>query len=1033
MGGAGTSTTGRVFTIPPSAPFLDALARTVLAGQLPRDGGPAPATAEIADTLIYLPNRAACRAMAGAFLRASPAGATLLPRLRPLGSAEEDALLLLAQDEDEDSPWRDLPFAAPVSALERRMVLTQFILAWARRVRQGGAGQGGVFVAETPAAAAELALDLMQLMDEAQSEGADLSRIPELLPERFAGHEQLSLDFLDIVVKAWPGYLASQTLLDPVERRNRIMALEAERLARERPETPVIVAGSTGSYPATAALMRAVLDLPRGAIVLPGADLHLDDAGWDALPEHPEHGQAGFHHLLETLGVARADVAAVPGTEPGGGHAARSAFLSEALRPAATLGRWPQYIAAASAEAVGEAFAGVSLIAAPTPQEEAAAIALILRDALEVPGRTAHLVTPDRTLARRVASELRRWDLDIGSGGEPLSASPAGTFFSLIAEAAATGAQIALLGILRHPLTRLGLNPDEVHRAASLLEIAGLRQPWCGDGLESLSRSLHLAQTVKPQHRSVGLFTEDDWALASDLLERLKEAMQPLTGLARAGAVPFATIAGAHAGTAAALMRAAAGGDETPGAEPSVAACADFMALLAGDVPGPELTLGEYPALFRSLIRLERASAAGQIHPRLQILTPTEARLARAEVVILAGLNEGTWPGTAEPGPWLNRAMRAELGLAPPERRIRLSAHDFWQGMAAPEVYLTRALKADGTPTVPSRWLMRIETLLSGMGLGGILEPKHPWLAWAAARNAAEPAPKLRAPAPRPPVAARPRSLSVSAVETLIANPYAIFARHILGLIPLEPLESEPDNDERGRLIHETLHLFARHHSEDLPPDAVGELVAIFDERARLFADRARVAAFWRPRMERFARWFAETEPERRKGAQVFSEVKGEFTFEAPSGPFTLTARADRIDLAPDGLLAIYDYKSGGIPSEKAVAAFKSPQLPLEALIAAEGHFRGLATRRVGKLAYISARGGEPAGEERLLTTPPAALAEGARQGLAALIGRFDLAETPYRAMRRAAFAERYKYDGYAHLARVAEWAGTGDGDGDGE
>jgi ATP-dependent helicase/nuclease subunit B len=294
--------------------------------------------------------------------------------------------------------------------------------------------------------------------------------------------------------------------------------------------------------------------------------------------------------------------------------------------------------------------------------------------------------------------------------------------------------------------------------------------------------------------------------------------------------------------------------------------------------------------------------------------------------------------------------------------------------------------------------------------------------------DAPSPAP-VKAPAPCPPFDARPRRLSVSDIETLIANPYAIYAKHILGLQPLSDLDAELGGSERGQIIHDILHRFARRYPDSLPKDCARELMAIFDKSAAFYGDQPRISAFWRPRLERFAAWFAETEAERRGDAIVFTERRGEFEFETDRASFTLTARADRIDLHPDGGLAIYDYKSGTMPGDSAVAAFKAPQLPLEALIAVTGGFDGVESDRVIKLAYISAKGGEPPGAERALAKEtPDALAEGAHEGLVALINRFDEETTPYSATRRAAFADTYRYDPYAHLARVAEWVGADDG-----
>lgn len=1020
---------GRIFTIPPSAPFLDALARAILDGNLPREGGAPPGPAELAAYQIYLPNRAACRALADAFLRASDARATLLPRIKPLGSAEEDALLLLRPDDEGEADGRpDLPVAPAIAALDRRMALTQLVLAWAKNLRKGRtSGDTALRIADTPAAAAELALELMRLMDEAETEGVDLRRLREMLPERFAAHEQMSLSFLSIVLEAWPAYLAERGLLNPVARRNRIMALETARLRELAPETPVIIAGSTGSIPATAELMRAVLDLPGGAIVLPGLDLALDEASWDAAADHPEHHQAGLHHLLTGLDARRRDVSVVKGTEPAGAPGHRLAFLSEAMRPAATVGLWPQFTGSADPAGIRESLKPVSLIAAPTEQEEAAAIALVLREVMETPGKTANLVTPDRTLARRVAAELGRWGLTLAtSGGEMLRATPAGVFHDLIAETAATGSQIALLALLKHPLTRLGLPEGAAQSAARILEIAGMRQAWCGEGLDALARSFVLAKRTKPRHRAIDRFSDEEWEAADALLAGLKEALRPLSRLARRANVPFAELAAAHAKAAEALAADEVGGSAGLAQGADGEAMAAFMRTLASDAPGPAIALRDYPALFRSLIRLEKTKPAVAAHPRLQILGAMEARLTSADLVVIAGLNEGTWPEAADPGPWLNRSMRAALGLPSPERRIRLAAHDFRQMMGAGEVVLTRSLKSGGAPTVPSRWLMRVEALLQGLSLDGVLAANKPWAQWSAARNQTEAAPPAKPPSPCPPLDARPRRLSVSDIQVLITNPYAIYAKHILELSALNPLEAGPGGAERGQIIHDMLHRFARAFPGALPPACASELLAIFDDCAALYGDHARISAFWRPRLERFASWFEETEPARRQDAQILTEVPGELTFEAPQGPFTLRARADRIDLHPDGGLALYDYKSGAMPTDAAVTEFKAPQLPLEALIAFDGHFDGLASRQVVKLAYISAKGGEPAGMEReLAKEPPDVLAKAARKGLIALIERFDDAATPYTAMRRAAFSDSYRFDDYAHLARVAEWKGA--------
>ena len=464
---------------------------------------------------------------------------------------------------------------------------------------------------------------------------------------------------------------------------------------------------------------------------------------------------------------------------------------------------------------------------------------------------------------------------------------------------------------------------------------------------------------------------------------------------------------------------------------------AALMDELAQERPGglmPEVALSDYPGLFACAARRKPVMPTATGHPRLFIWGPLEARLQSVDRLILGGLNEGVWPRAAQTGPWLNRAMRAPLGLPEPERLTGLSAHDFAMGLSAPEVVLTRADKDEGAPTVPSRWLARLRLIAQALGLGDALKPEQPWLDWAQARAAAgaERSEMPSPPAPRPPLAARPRRLSVSDVERWLANPYAIYASRILALEPVQPLGAGPDERHRGQIIHAALGRFAERFPVDLPDDAASELLAIADELMAEWGAFAHVRAFWRPRFARFAQWFAQTEGARRAGMlRSFSEVPGRIALDAPAGVFELSARADRIDIARDGALAIYDYKTGKVDARaKAAEKLRLPQLPLEGLIALSGGFDLPGTRdalALSHLAYISAQGGREPGAHKALREPER-LARDAGEKLAALVARFDDASTPYRALRRAAFAAFYAYDDYAHLARVADWR-AGDGE----
>ncbi len=1038
----------RVFTVPSGRPFLKAVASAILSGNLPSPGGSAPGPLDLPDITLLLPTRRATRSMQEAFLAAAGGRALTLPQIRPISAGEEDATLLagLAGPGTVGADSLDLPPA--VSEIERRLVLTMLVQLWSARLRTpeddaAHLADMAAAGANTPAQAAQLAAELARLMDMIETENVPLDGIGGLVPDEHSEHWQKTLEFLKIITAFWPAHLAEKQLLSPADRRNRAILAEADRLGSRPPPGPVIVAGVTGSVPATVELMRAVARLPQGAIVLPGLDLHLDAESWEKIAEHPEHPQFGFRKLLAALGIARADVRALPGAEPLPELAERDAIIAETMRPSSTTGKWRDYIARTDAEAVRRALSGVSLIEAPSAQDEAEAIALILREAAETPGRTAALISPDRVLARRVAVRLEAWGIRVDdSAGRPFPKTPPGTFLDLVVAAVNDDfAPAAVMALLKHPLTRLGLDAFAVRRAARALEIIAFRDVYLGRGLDGITDAVERAEENvaegRRRQRAVKRLWVDDWKTAHELVDRLKDAYAPLVeAYAKRDEQPLSALAQAHIAAAEAICRlpedeAAADGSSPLWREEAGVAGANFFAgLIAPEAQPLAIAAADYADLYRSLVATENVRQRVAVHPRLSIWGPFEARLQQPDVVILGSLNDGTWPEAADPGPWLNRPMREELGLPSPEEKIGYAAHDFTSQLGASCVYLTRAEKIDGVPTVPSRWLMRLQALLSGIGIHDALVPDRPWLGWARARDHIAGRVRTGAPEPRPPVAMRPRRMSVTRIETWLANPYAIFASDILGLDPLPPLGEDPSNALRGSVVHEIMNRFAVAFPDRLPDGAHGELVRISRDVLSDYAHNPRIAAFWLPRFSRFAQWFAETEPARRANVQrIVPEVSGELVIEAPGGPFKLSARADRIDITADGIV-ITDYKTGGVPSDRQISEGLKPQLPLEAAIAlGESGFAGVPRGPVSTLRYVRATGAEPPGEDRLVKAGDIdALAAAALENLAKLVAHFDDAATPYRALRRARFD--YDYDAYAHLARVAEWAVPGEDEG---
>ncbi|MFO1170246.1 MAG: double-strand break repair protein AddB [Hyphomicrobiaceae bacterium] len=1022
----------RVFTVPAGADFLERLAAAVLDGVF---SGKPPAAEDLPAYRIYLPTRRSVKALQTAFLARADGRALLLPHLMAIGEGDEDASLILGGDAAK-------PLPPSIGKLERQLVLTRLVLAWGRSMRRALETEDAPdasLAAANPAQSAALANGLASLMDMIETEGADVSQLAGLVPEGFSAHWQRTLDFLKIITEFFPAHLAERGLVSPAGRRNLALAQEAALLAAHPPAGPVIVAGVTGSVPATAELMRTVAGLERGVILLPGLDQHLEAEAWaevrERAPSHPQHRLA---HLLAMLGVERADVEVLPSLASKTSPDIRNRLLSEVMRPPALTTRWPELPKMLDREAVDAALAPVTRIEASSAEEEAEAVALIMREAAERPSATAALISPDRVLARRVAIRLQSWGIRVDdSAGRPLPKTVPGAFLvSLLGALGDRFRPASLMALLKHPLTRLGLPVADIRRRARQLEILAFRRPYLGEGLAAVRAAVATTsgETVAflQPPRAASRYDADDRARVLDLVDRLEHAFAPLLELAGSDR-NIGTLAKAHVAVAEALAIDETGSADALWAEEAGETAATLLTALQDEtIAGPDVALTDYPALFRTLTQSETVRPRVAVHPRLFIWGPFEARLQQPDTVILGGLNDGTWPERAEPDPWLNRPMLESLGLPPPEARIGDSAHDFTMLFGADRVILTRAAKIDGVPTVPSRWLMRLDAVLQGLGLKDALtgDEAEPWLDWARERDRIENRVTIPPPAPRPALKYRPRTMSVTGIERWTGNPYAIFARNILKLDQMPPLSGEPDERLRGILIHEALTRFGRAHPTHLPDDIAAKLVAHAGDVLTLLQPHPRVIALWRPRFERFARWFAETEPGRRQGMRlVKTEVGGAHVIEAPGGPFRLTARADRIDLCEDGRLVITDYKSGAVPKPSDVTSGWSPQLPLEAAIAMAGGFTDLPAGAIAGLRYIQAGGGDPPGEVRDIAVDDlAALAQSTLEGTARLIALYDRAETSYPSMTRPGADRRFQ-DVYAHLARVKEWVGEDDGD----
>lgn len=985
------SSVHRIWTIQPGTSFLDAFADGLMA-LYPKDG------LDLEDILIFLPTRRACRSLERAFLKLNGGCALLLPRLFPLGEVGEEFL----PEIDDDLPDLDpgsIPPAIPDT--QRLILLARLILEQHEKFPLSGL--------VSPSNAIRLARDLIRLIDQIQSEELSFDKLAELVPEDYADHWQVTLHFLAIITESWPKVLKSIGFIDPVARRNELINRLIKAWKAQPPAYPIFAAGSTGSVSSTRDLLVAVAKLARGGVILPGLDTTLGPEETRGLePSHPQFGMAQFLKRVNYI----------PNRVPVWNHqktvtenSARFCLVSEAMLPVS--GIPPDHFPLSE-----KALQNVEMIECTNQAQEAGVIALALRQVLETPGKTGALITPDRTLARRVAAELHRWNIKIDdSAGQPLSQTPPGVFLRLAAGAFAEDcAPIAILSLLKHPLSAAGEAPGLFRRNVRRLELEVLRGTRPAPGLSGIMEALDEGSDIDSLRQWFSRFSD----IAAPFAQLMaKKDLLPTNDLVAAHIKFAEEMAATDVSTGPDRLWSGEAGSAT------ASFVASFLYPPALDVISPS----DYFNFLGSLLEGQIFRSSYDTHPRLNIWGLLEARLQDADFVCLGGLNEGIWPSDPIADPWMSLQMRESFGLPSQNKRIGLSAHDFAQSYCAREVLVTRSQKIDGSPTVPSRWLLMLEARLKagrqegGNNLDLQEHPKFPnFVGWQLGLDRPSVVTPVPPPSPCPPVEARPRRLSVTAIETWRRDPYSIFARHILGLRPLEEIDADPGAASRGIIIHDALDIFMRETAQNFPEDTLDFLLSIGEKCFGKILKRPGIKAFWWPRFVRIAEWFIEKElSSRNRRSKVWTEVKGSIQIDAPAGPFTLTAQADRIELLSEGSLAIIDYKTGSRPTSSAIWQGFAPQLPLEAVIASAGGFPEVPHRRVSDLEFWRLSGGRIAGAREGVNQDIEELVRLAEAGIKDLVSSFDNQNTPYFSMPDVGWA--LSFPEYEHLARVAEWA----------
>ncbi len=982
------------------AGLIEVLAEKVLSG-FPLEPSTAP---ELSRVTILVPTRRAAKALEDRLFQRCTTKSLLLPRVRPIGDVDDD---LIAEQLPDDG----LPDA--ISRNGQLFLVLSLIDAWAKDNPQLALASD---VNASRSQALGLAQSLVELLTQLETEEvtADLgSAFAEL---DLAEHRQTITSLLHLVQEQLPKRLHELNLMGPAARRNKALRLEAARIAAGNITGPIIAAGSTGTNPATRALLKAIANHPQGAVILPGLDLALDDESWNIVaPNHPQHA---MKLLLAELEIARAQVQELaPAT-------ARQTLLREVMRPAETTDKWFGG-GALPASVLHAARQGLRLIEAPDRHLEARSIALLLRETLQRPGARAALVTPDRDLGQQVTAELSRWQAEIDdSGGEPLIRFERAQLCKVLIDCIEDDfAPAALVALLAHPLVTLGLSREQARTLAHLFEMALLRQDLPPRGPATFA---HVLVRVRREiaadshaHHMLAALNDEAWDGLSSFTQRLASALVPLSVAPPAALAIHVQLLGD------ALAALAPEDDTTSIFSRSFARVMESLRQESHHHP-----VGPFRRALPSIVwalgqeTMRRLPVAAT---RLAIFGLAEARMIDADLVVLGGLNEGIWPAAADPGPWVNRSMRQSLALAQPERDIGMTAHDLAQGLQHSNVVVTWSKRVGTTPLMPARWVLRLRALLEAGGIAAEaqLDAGTPVLA----QQLDEPQQKgaVDMPRPRPAPSLRPTRFSATEIERLIRDPYAIFARRILKLEPLPELGGALEPRLRGTLFHEAL----SRHVQQQGQGAV-HLIAQGEAVFADYLDHPDVLHFWWPRFKRMATDFiAEDLTLRADVAASLVERGGELRFAIAGIEHILRARADRIDVTTNGRLRLIDYKTGSVPSAKQVVSGLNPQLTLEAAIAEAGGFGDGLPTAVVDLVYIKISGGKPPVEVILLAEKFQKENANIDDTVSTHLKRLKELLTKYRSAEqayipRAVIHKEREPSDYDHLSRFAEWSRGG-------
>jgi ATP-dependent helicase/nuclease subunit B len=1007
-----------VFNIPAGVSFFDCLAQGII-----QHYNNQPEL--FSKITIFLPSKQNIKTLKESFFKINHGKILLLPKIRSLGDMLDNEMSLLP--DIETSPYAILSQKKVINYKSRHLALTRFILETFKSTKNANISYQEGF---------SLAATLLELLDSLQLEQISPTILKEIKIDGYIENWQKNLDIINSVTELWTNYLVSHNYCDPIIHRNAIFNYLSHYWLNNPSNAPVIIAGSIDSTPASAHFIKSIGCLEKGCIVLSGLDTGLTEKDIHNL--NPNHPQYELYKLIHYFGNDVASIENWTSTDKflTNRHKQRQKLCHEIMRSSETTESWINIAERLSNHDISQAIQDINIIHAPNERKEASAIALIIREAMETPNKSIALVTPNRLLVQRVKAILTRWNIiPNDSAGIALSSLPQGIYFKLLCDVLESNfAPIQLLSFLKHPFSNAGFAKGDFKTQVYRLEKQILRGVAPSNGLQGYRQALKLKIELLKNKSDIDAEKSKHLHLSLSLIDFLERLFSPIIALD-----DYCTMTD-FTETFINLINQCACTDTQNATElfwsDDAGQCANDLLSSFIDISD---SLGFLPkqAIYN---HIKEFSAKTSIHKNFGydknvfIWGTSEARLQQADIMILAGLTEGSWPVSPQANIWLSRPMQEQLGLTTPERHIGLSAHEFVQAICSSKIFLTYSAESNGSPNIPSRWIISLENIIQGVFTStDILKNLYntPYLSWLEQLDNTDiiPIPAKR-PMPKPPINLRPKAISVTDAEKWLRDPYTIYCKHILNLKKLNGIDEELNASEKGTIIHKLFNDFTIatqtgfHGSpEQIMNNIVNNLLESLKQRPLLYI-------FWGNRLHYICTQFVEFEIERRKKlTPILSEIDGKISFQTTQGDFTIKARCDRIDLTQDNQAIIVDYKtsSSSAPSYEQMKIGLAPQLPLQAIILEQGGFGKPYQSCAAHYIIVNETKNPPfeikemKSKQSLSSDKPFnALIHDIFEDFKIWVEKYNDINTAYISRRLPQFL---KYEGdYDHLARVKEW-----------